>query len=51
MERVRSHLSTPGDQPHQPAGFSASPSPLSCEVDEIVEYMRFIGERRTQTRA
>ena len=51
MERVHSHLRVPTDSQHQPVVFATSPAPLSDQVDEIVEYMRFIGERRAHARS
>ena len=50
VERVRSHLSIRTDWGRRPVGVNWSPAPLSDEIDEIVEYMRFIGERRADAR-
>ena len=46
VERVRTNLPLSADQSRQPVGCTSGPSPLSGELDEIVEYMRFIGDRR-----
>lgn len=40
----------PSDYHHTPVGLLGHAPPLSGDVDEIIEYMRFIGERRSRAR-